>query len=558
MRGAVESRRLVQLDGVNAGGVVAVAWAVSGLMAGLAGVLFASSPLNTSLGTQNYITLMVAAIAAAAWGVLRSMPIAAVVGVLMGVIEPDRPGLPADRQLWYVAVLPALPVHRAGGGAARSCRAAHPRRGQGPPGLGRSTDPAHRRGRRGRPSSTGSSRCAWYVLLAGFVVSMLTWMPRTWESVFNAGLAFSTIFLSITLITGMGGQLSLCQATLAGVGAFTAGQLANHLGLNLLVGGLVGAVLAAVVAVVLALLSLRLKGLGPGPHDPGRGPVLRQGGLRPDRRSSNGQSGLSLQAAAGSGPSTSSTPTATRFSSWHGRPGGLRGSAILHGPQGHRRPLPGGHAGQRDRRRPGSGINLTWQRVLIFALSGAVAGIGGTLLAMYQASVSPTTFNYEFSLVFVVVVVTTGVSARSRGPSRRGIGFVVIQQLLTYVPARLRGLQPVSSSSPSAPSPTPSTPRGSSSTRSARWTVRFERLFFQPAPAGQCRRRAARGHRARCRGGGASVPDRAGALADPPGPQRHRGAPTARRWATAGPCSGDPTRCSRSAGVSKHSAASRR
>ena len=59
---------------------------------------------------------------------------------------------------------------------------------------------------------------------------MLTWLPTTWENVFNAGLAFSTIFLSITLITGMGGQLSLAQATLAGVGAFTAAQLANHLG----------------------------------------------------------------------------------------------------------------------------------------------------------------------------------------------------------------------------------------------------------------------------------------------------------------------------------------
>jgi branched-subunit amino acid ABC-type transport system permease component len=41
MRGAVESRRLVQLDGVNSGGVVAVAWAVSSFMAGLDGVLLA-------------------------------------------------------------------------------------------------------------------------------------------------------------------------------------------------------------------------------------------------------------------------------------------------------------------------------------------------------------------------------------------------------------------------------------------------------------------------------------------------------------------------------------
>ena len=109
MRGAVESRRLVQLDGVNAGGVVAVAWAVSGLMAGLVGVLFASSPLNTILGTQIYITLMVAAIAAAAWGVLRSMPIAAGVGVLMGVISLTARGYLTPNSVWYAAVLPALP-----------------------------------------------------------------------------------------------------------------------------------------------------------------------------------------------------------------------------------------------------------------------------------------------------------------------------------------------------------------------------------------------------------------------------------------------------------------
>ena len=91
---------------------------------------------------------------------------------------------------------------------------------------------------------------------------MLTWMPKIWENVFNAGLAYSVVFLSITLITGMGGQLSLCQATLAGVGAFSAAQLANHLGLNLLVGGLFGAVAAALVAVVLAFASVRLRGLG--------------------------------------------------------------------------------------------------------------------------------------------------------------------------------------------------------------------------------------------------------------------------------------------------------
>jgi len=105
-------------------------------------------------------------------------------------------------------------------------------------------------------------RILWMSLLVVFVVSMLTWIPPTWENVFNSGLAFSTIFLSITMITGMGGQLSLAQGTLAAVGAFTAVLLADHLGVNMVVGMLIGAFTAALIAVILAGLSLRLRGLG--------------------------------------------------------------------------------------------------------------------------------------------------------------------------------------------------------------------------------------------------------------------------------------------------------
>ena len=95
MRGAVESRRLIELDGVNGGRVVASAWAISGLIAGLAGVLLA--PAYGQLQFSDYADLMVAAFAAAAWAVLRSLPIAALVGVLMGVADQRPPGLPARR-----------------------------------------------------------------------------------------------------------------------------------------------------------------------------------------------------------------------------------------------------------------------------------------------------------------------------------------------------------------------------------------------------------------------------------------------------------------------------
>ena len=301
---------------------------------------------------------MVAAFAAAAWAVLRSMPIAALVGILMGVADTVPPGLPAGQQRVVVGRAHLAALHRPGGRPARRARAAQARttpRTRWP----RST----RRPRRPRPPCgprrwTGSSGSLWYVLLGAFVVSMLTWIPKTWENVFNAGLAFSTIFLSITLITGMGGQLSLCQATLAGVGAFTAAQLANHLGLSLLVGrtgrrggGRGGGRRAG-------------RGLapaprpGPGPHDHRRRPLLRQRRLPPDHQ----QQRRAAQRPAEVGRTRHPQPQRPRLlRAGHGRPGGLHRRRPARA-QGHHRAVPGRHAGERDRGRrarastsPGSG-----------------------------------------------------------------------------------------------------------------------------------------------------------------------------------------------------------
>ena len=226
MRGAVESRRLIELDGVNAGRVVATAWAISGLMAGLAGVLLA--PTYGELQFSDYAALMVAAFAAAAWAVLRSMPIAALVGIADGCRGHHPAGVPAGEQRLVLGRAHLAALHRAGGRAADRARVCARSTAPRTPCPRSTRPPRRRRPPSGPPSSTGSSGWAGTSCLAAFVVSMLTWMPTTWENVFNAGLVFSIVFLSITLITGMGGQLSLAQATLAGVGAFTAAQLANH------------------------------------------------------------------------------------------------------------------------------------------------------------------------------------------------------------------------------------------------------------------------------------------------------------------------------------------
>ncbi len=430
MRGAVESRRLVQLDGVNSGRVIATAWAVSSLLAGLAGVLLA--PIYGQLQAQDYATLLVAAFAAAAWAALRSFPIAALVGILMGVADTVLQGyLPATSSL-SAAVLPSLPfivlvlALLLVPGMRRLHDDTDPLSSVDPP-------PPPTTASLRAPQLSRVIRIAWYVLLAAFIVSMLSWMPKTWESVFNSGLAFATIFLSITLITGMGGQLSLAQATLAGVGAFTAAQLANHLGLNFLAGAVVGAVLAAAVAVILALASLRLKGLGLALMTIAAA-LFFDNSIFSEIGVSHGVAltvadkwvGLGILNANGhnlfimlmivlvicvAAVTLVGNGTTGRFLA------AQRGSETA---------------------AAGIGINITWQRIQIFALSGAVAGIGGTMLVIQQQTVNAMQFNYQLGLAFVVIVITTGVST-IEGAIQAGMGYVVVQQILTYLPARYGG-----------------------------------------------------------------------------------------------------------------------
>jgi branched-chain amino acid transport system permease protein len=448
--------------------VVATAWAISGLMAGLAGVLLA--PIYGQLQFDDYAALMVAAFAAAAWAVLRSMPIAALVGVAMGVTVTVLQGYLPVGSVWSSAALTSLPfvvllvALLVVPGLRSLDRTRDPLASVDPP-----TPPTTASLR--APTMDKGIRIGFYVLLVVFAVSMLTWMPKTWENVFNAGLVYSVIFLSITLITGMGGQLSLAQATLAGVGAFTAAQLANHLGLNMLLGGLIGAAAAAAVAVVLAFASVRLRGLG-----------------------------LALMTLAAAlffdntvfPQTTISTPGFDLKPQWVGL-------GILNA-DGHaffltamvvlvvcvfgvlliRKGTLGRYLGAMrgsDTAAAGLGINLTWQHVVIFAISGVVAGLGGTLLAVQQGSTNPNLFNYQLSLVFVVIVVTTGVST-VEGAIQAGFGFVVLEQLLTYIPARWGGNSLVIVFFAFGALTYAAHPEGILEYQKRRWTLRFERLFF--------------------------------------------------------------------------------
>jgi branched-chain amino acid transport system permease protein len=435
MRAVVESRRMSQLQGVNAPWVAAGAWALSSALAGLAGVLLLPAQ-NTIDPTAPlaFTTLLVAGMTAAALASMRSIPLAAVAGVVIGVIEIMLQNYLPSGNVLKTGILPALPFLLLVGALVLNRNLRNLERSSDP--LA-SVDPpppppavSIRDRRLDAPSKWG-----WRILLVVFFVSMLTWVPDNWVFPFSQGMVYSTIFLSVTLITGMSGQLSLCQATFAGIGGFTAGQLALHHGVPVLVGAVIGGAFAAGVGAVVSLVVVRVSGL-----------LLTLVTLAFALFADNV---LFLYNWSGGGSLGVQTPRPQigpiNFSS--DRSFLMLATVVLLLAVAMVMLVQRGTTGRYLAAMRGSptaaaslGINLTYAKVTVFALSAGIAGLGGALYASNEQLVSPGDFYYVLSLVFVVAVITTG-SRSVEGALQAGIAFSVIMQILTYVPQRLSGIE---------------------------------------------------------------------------------------------------------------------
>lgn len=420
MRAVVESPRMTELAGVDADRVSAFSWMLSSLFAGLAGVLLA--PLYASLAPANFNTLLVAAIAAAAFARLTSIPLALLGGILLGVAQSLAAGyLPPDSVLAR-QIRPSLPfvvlflLLLFWPGLRSATQSRDPLSGVDPPPM---ASAAASRGR----FLTLATR-AFGVVVFGVVLTLaMTTFNAKWVTVLTTAAVYSVIFLSITVITGMGGQISLCQATFAGIGAFGTAQLVSVFGLAVLPTMFIAALLAAAVGALIAIPMLRLGGiflsLGTlafalvfelllmplgwvsGASHPVR--VPRPIGFADDRAFlvlcvvilavvsvfviliRRGTTGRYLDALRGS-------ETAAQ--------------AI--------------------------GINPTRIRILAFSVSAGIAGLGGGLLATQKHIAISSDYNYFYGLFFVVLVVTL-MPRTVEGAINAGLGFALVPELLKAI-----------------------------------------------------------------------------------------------------------------------------
>jgi ABC-type branched-subunit amino acid transport system ATPase component/branched-subunit amino acid ABC-type transport system permease component len=264
LRAAVDKKELSGLRGLNVARTSGLSWVLTMMISSLAGILIA--PLFQL--DPNTLTLVVlGSLVAVAVAGLRSIPIAMAGGLALGIIQGliafyGKDFLPSTLiQLsgfssaipFFLTVVVLFFVGRDRGRQAGSVAEERPRAD-------------HREGlprwRRVLP---------WAVVVVALVAFTMQASPFTTGAILAPGLALSVVMLSFVVVTGIGGMVSLAQATFVTAGGFAAGWVSSHQfswNFPLLVSGghlnaLVAALVAAVVAGAIgALIAIPVRRLG--------------------------------------------------------------------------------------------------------------------------------------------------------------------------------------------------------------------------------------------------------------------------------------------------------
>ncbi|MGW1508039.1 ABC transporter permease subunit [Streptomyces sp. NPDC002394] len=415
LRAAVDNRTLTELRGISADRLSSIAWMLSSGLAGLAGVL--ATPL-LGLSAHDYTLFLFVSATAAVLGRFTSVPLAFAGGLGLGVLQNLVAGYAsfAEDITGFRTAVPFL-ILFAGLvvlGRRRS-RAAGTAAADPPPvdylaGKGR--------GRRWGP---------WLAAGALLGTAFYTVTTPFWSGILAQGLAIGLVFMSFTVVTGLGAMVSLAQATFVTAAALVAGLLMSH-GWPFVAAAAAGTLAAALLGAVVALPALRLGGrtlaLATLALAFLADQVLFQlGWLR------NGDTGwevprpvagpvdLGDDRALGLALVLLSGVTVALLAWLRGSRWGRAMLAVRSAPEAA----------------AASGVSVVRTKLLLFTVSAGLAGFGGVLYASYNTRITATDFTAMTGLVWLAVVVAAGVR-RPQFAVVAGLVFAVVPHLMaTYV-----------------------------------------------------------------------------------------------------------------------------
>ena len=242
------------------------------------------------------------------------------------------------------------------------------------------------------------------VLVVAAIAALVLGAPYFLESRsvdFAGAVIYAIIGLSLNVLIGYVGTISLGHQAFVGIGAFTAAYMAGQQGQPFLVGVVVAALLGAVQALALGGLALRISGLYFALITLSYG-VLAQESL------------FNIKSLTGGGAGAFAT-IPTGFRSYYFICLGFL--AIVVYADWRLMKTKGGRALLALRENPRVaatfGIDVKAYMLVGFAVSGLFAGIGGALLAHRDEVVDPTLFSFPLALLFVLMTVVGGLRSRT-------------------------------------------------------------------------------------------------------------------------------------------------
>jgi branched-chain amino acid transport system permease protein len=411
MRAAVDNRELLELFGASATRVSMLSWAIGSSLAALAGVLLVA---RTGLDYYSLTFLVISSFAAAMLGRLSSLPLTYVGAIVLGLMvgysqyvhgsQLIETGLQSSLPtLMLFGILIFVPQVRLRVGQVKGILAAN-------------VPPARR----------AFAAAAGLVLLTVVVLPLL---DVTNTQRFGIAMTYAIVMLSLVLLTGYGGYVSLSQFTFVGVGAAVACKMDTTSPMAIVLAVLISAAVGALVA----LPVLRLTGLYLALATLAFGQLMDNlvfqanfmfgfGGILHAKR-------VSLL-----GYDFDDTSAYVFFMVVVFVLLGIGLLALRRGPVGRLlialRDSPAACGTL--------GLNQRWFRVAVFSLSAGIAGLGGALLAGLNRFAAPQDFLTLQSLPLLLVAVVAGVTSVS-GAFVGGMLLMLLPVIQATVPS-LSGL----------------------------------------------------------------------------------------------------------------------
>ena len=244
-RAAAESEKGAVLLGISPNFVAAINWMIGTMLAGAAVILFA--PI-TSINPTTTSLLFVPALAAALLGKFKSFFITAFAGLGIGMLQSELanlngiltwlPKVNLQEGLPFVIIIVTMAV-----------------RGESLPTRGTL-------GHGHFPRSPRPENLAWWTgafCVAG-TVGLLT-LDTSWRGAIIVSTTFAVIALSMVALTGYVGQISLMPMALAGVSAFSMVKLTAEWHVPFPVAPVAAALIAMAVGLVAGAPALRVRGM---------------------------------------------------------------------------------------------------------------------------------------------------------------------------------------------------------------------------------------------------------------------------------------------------------